>query len=75
MATQADAWPENVDGPFCVDDQCIDCDACRGIAPAFFRRNDAMGYSYVFRQPETPEEREACHEAMDRCPCGAIREQ
>ena len=28
---------ENVDGDFFVDDSCIDCDACRQIAPATFR--------------------------------------
>lgn len=29
--------PENVDGEFFVDDSCIDCDACRQIAPETFR--------------------------------------
>ena len=40
MAIPADKYPENVAGPFYVDDQCIDCDACRTVAPAFFRRHD-----------------------------------
>ena len=26
---------ENVAGPFYVDSSCIDCDACRSMAPAF----------------------------------------
>ena len=43
-------------GKFYVDDQCIDCDLCRETAPANFTRSDDGGYSYVFKQPTTPEE-------------------
>ena len=72
MAISADKYPENVAGPFYVDDQCIDCDACRTVAPAFFRRHDDGGYSYVFNQPTDDEGRALCREALDGCPVEAI---
>ena len=33
MADRDDKLPENVDGPFYVDSNCIDCDLCRENAP------------------------------------------
>ena len=54
------------------DDQCIDCDLCRETAPANFRRSDDGGYSYVYKQPTTPEEEALCKEAMEGCPVEAI---
>jgi ferredoxin len=72
MANRDDRWPENVDGKFYVDDQCIDCDMCREMAAAHFCREDSGGYSYVHRQPLTPEEVTLCREAMEACPVNAI---
>jgi ferredoxin len=72
MASPADKYPENVPGPFYVDDQCIDCDACRTTAPVCFTRHDEGGYSYVHRQPATPEEVAQCREALEGCPVEAI---
>jgi len=63
---------ENVEGVFYVDDQCIDCDACRETAPDFFKRNDDRGYSYVYRQPPSDDDVELCREAMEGCPVEAI---
>lgn len=74
MADRENKLPENVPGAFYVDDQCIDCDACRETAGLFFTRNDDRGYSYVFKQPQTPEERQLCLEAMEGCPVEAIGE-
>ncbi len=74
MADIADKWPENVKGKFYVDEQCIDCDLCRETAPSCFTRNDDGGYSFVYKQPETEEEREECTEAMEGCPVDAIGE-
>ena len=74
MADKTNKLPENVPGAFYVDDQCIDCDACRETAPEFFRRNDDKGYSFVYRQPTTPEEVALCQEAMQGCPVEAIGE-
>lgn len=72
MASSEDRYPDNVPGPFYVDDQCIDCDACRACAPGFFERNDEGGYSYVSRQPAGETERTKCQEALDGCPVEAI---
>ena len=72
MADKTQKQPENVAGKFFVDDQCIDCDLCRETAPTFFRRNEDGGYSYVYRQPATPEEEALCTEALDGCPVEAI---
>ena len=51
MADSTKKWPDNKPGSFFVDDQCIDCDACRTEAPDNFTRNDEHGYSYVYKQP------------------------
>jgi len=72
MADIKNKVPENAEGPFFVDDSCIDCDTCRCISPGNFRRSDEHGYSYVYRQPTTEEERELVEEAIDCCPVGAI---
>lgn len=72
MALLEDRLQLNVPGRFYVDHQCIDCDLCRQAAPANFGRSDSEGYSYVFRQPETPDEVEQCAEALDDCPVEAI---
>lgn len=72
MADKANKWPDNVAGLFFVDDQCIDCDACRTEAPGFFTRNDDNGYSYVFKQPQSEEEIEQCQTALEACPVEAI---
>ena len=72
MADAANKYSDNVEGKFFVDDQCIDCDLCRETAPANFKRNDDGGHSYVYKQPDTPEEESLCQEAMDGCPVEAI---
>ena len=72
MAIKEDKYPDNVPGAYYVDDQCIDCDACRVTAPNQFQRNDEQGYSYVYSQPETPEDKAKCDEAMAGCPVEAI---
>jgi len=71
MAEQNRKVPENVPGPFYVDDTCIDCDLCRSTAPQFFARNEEGGYSYVHLQPVTPEELALATEAM-ACPTDSI---
>ena len=72
MADVANKYAENVAGAFYVDEQCIDCDLCRETAPASFKRNDDGGHTYVYKQPETPEEEALCKEAMEGCPVEAI---
>ena len=72
MADVANKYSENVEGKFYVDDQCIDCDLCRETAPDNFKRNEDGGYSFVYKQPESPEEEARCKEAKEGCPVEAI---
>ena len=72
MADNTDKVANNVDGPFYVDSNCIDCDLCRQTAPDNFARNEDDGYSFVSKQPETDEENQACLDAMEECPVEAI---
>jgi ferredoxin len=64
--------PRNSDGPYYVDDTCIDCDMCRSVAPRIFFRDDETGYSYVQRQPVTPAEIAEAEEARLACPTESI---
>ena len=71
MATPSERLPQNAPGRFYVDSSCIDCDMCRTLAPESFRRDDTTGYSYVYRQPITPEEIALAEDARG-CPVDAI---
>ena len=70
MAQVALKLPENVAGDFFVDSSCIDCDACRVIAPAVF--TEAGDQSAVSHQPESPEELIAAQRALISCPTASI---
>jgi ferredoxin len=72
MADKANRYPLNVNGAYYVDNQCIDCDLCRETAPSNFSRSNDGGYSYVSKQPSTPEEEGQCKEAKEACPVEAI---
>ena len=72
MANILDRLPQNVPGRFYVDSTSIDCDLCHGHASAFFRRDDDIGQSFVFRQPVTEEEIALCREALEDCPTESI---
>ncbi|PIR20873.1 MAG: ferredoxin [Deltaproteobacteria bacterium CG11_big_fil_rev_8_21_14_0_20_47_16] len=72
MADKNDKVADNTPGKFFVDHQCIDCNLCRDTAPNNFKQNEEKGYSYVYKQPSTPEEEQQCQEAMEGCPVEAI---
>ncbi len=72
MAEKEAKFSDNIQGKFYVDENCIDCDLCREIAPAFFTRNDDEGHSYVHAQPSSDEDLALCKEARDDCPVEAI---
>lgn len=72
MADPTKKWPDNAPGKFFVDELCIDCDACRAEAPDNFTRNNQHGYSFVFKQPSTPDEEKQCQMALEACPVEAI---
>lgn len=72
MADKTRKWPQNVAGPFYVDQECIDCNLCSEIAPDNFTVDDDDGHDFVYRQPETDVEHKLCKEAMESCPVEAI---
>ena len=72
MADLNSRLPENVPGAFYITRECIDCDMCRETAPSVFRRDDDIGFSVAFHQPETEAERQQAEEALRGCPVEAI---
>ncbi len=70
MANLALRLPENIPGDFFVDSTCIDCDACRQIAPETF--SDAGEASIVYRQPLTEDETKRALMALVACPTASI---
>jgi glyoxylase-like metal-dependent hydrolase (beta-lactamase superfamily II)/ferredoxin len=70
MANPKKRVPENVPGDFFVDSTCIDCDACRQIAPGVF--GEARQTSFVHKQPASSAERRMALQALLACPTGSI---
>src|ERR1700691_6066026 len=70
MANPKKLVPENVPGDFFVDSTCIDCDACRQIAPSVF--GEAAETSYVKTQPVASADRRQALQALLACPTGSI---
>jgi glyoxylase-like metal-dependent hydrolase (beta-lactamase superfamily II)/ferredoxin len=70
MARPSERLPQNLPGEFYVDSSCIDCDACRQIAPAVFR--DHGGQSSVYRQPRNPGQVHRALMALVACPTASI---
>jgi glyoxylase-like metal-dependent hydrolase (beta-lactamase superfamily II)/ferredoxin len=70
MANAKKRVPENVAGDFFVDSTCIDCDACRQIAPGVF--GEAAETSFVKCQPRSTVERREAMRALLSCPTGSI---
>ena len=72
MPNPHDKVPDNVAGPYYNDTTCIDCGLCPEIAPGIFKRQDDLGFSYVYRQPVTPEEIALAEQARESCPTESI---
>src|SRR5260221_5167152 len=70
MADIRKRLPENVEGEFFVDSTCIDCDACRQLAPESYA--EGIEHSYVSAQPFSPESRRKALRALLACPTGSI---
>jgi glyoxylase-like metal-dependent hydrolase (beta-lactamase superfamily II)/ferredoxin len=70
MADIKKRLPGNVEGEFFVDSTCIDCDACRQLAPDTFVESGA--YSVVRAQPQTESEKRKALRALLACPTGSI---
>ena len=74
MAMPARRLPENVPGPFFVDDTCIDCGKCREVAPRTFAYVE-RGASVVRAQPEDAAARHRALMALVACPTASIGAQ
>jgi glyoxylase-like metal-dependent hydrolase (beta-lactamase superfamily II) len=70
MAKLALRLPENLPGDFYVDSTCIDCDACRQIAPETFSEDG--DYSIVYHQPNSAAEEKRALMALVACPTASI---
>src|SRR5438105_2650459 len=70
MANPKKRVPANVPGDFFVDSTCIDCDACRQIAPAVF--GEGPETSFVKAQPVSGADRRQALQALLACPTGSI---
>src|SRR2546423_1911034 len=70
MANIALRLPENVPGDFFVDSTCIDCDACRQIAPQTF--HDHGDQSSVYAQPHDAAQTQLALMALVSCPTASI---
>ncbi len=70
MANPALRLPENIPGDFFVDSTCIDCDACRQVAPETF--SDSGEASIVYRQPLSEIETKRALMALVACPTASI---
>ncbi|MBI4003263.1 MAG: MBL fold metallo-hydrolase [Nitrospira defluvii] len=60
----------NRPGNFYVDSTCINCDACRQLAPISFE--EIGEYSAVVHQPVGDTERQQAYRALLACPTGSI---
>jgi ferredoxin len=72
VARLAARLDENAPGAFFVDDSCIDCDACRVLAPATFARSRRLGQSYVAAQPAGSDGEARALMAIVACPTASI---
>ena len=70
MADQKKRLATNVAGEFFVDSTCIDCDACRQIAPTVFA--EFGNYSSVKLQPSAETDERQAWQALLSCPVAAI---
>ncbi|PYS58041.1 MAG: MBL fold metallo-hydrolase [Acidobacteria bacterium] len=70
MANLALRLPENIPGDFYVDSTCIDCDACRQIAPETFTEDHDT--SIVHHQPANAGEIKRALMALVACPTASI---
>jgi len=65
---------KNTPGKYYVNDNCIAAKCCLAAAPENFAMDDNGRYSYVKKQPTTPEEETDVIAAVDACPVAAIKD-
>lgn len=70
MADVRQRLPNNSTGEFFVDSTCINCDACRQLAPETF--DESGDFSFVSVQPQTEAVERRALRALLACPTGSI---
>lgn len=70
MADRKKRLESNAAGEFFVDATCINCDACRQLAPRTFE--EVGDYSAVVRQPDGETQIHQAYQALLACPVGSI---
>jgi glyoxylase-like metal-dependent hydrolase (beta-lactamase superfamily II)/ferredoxin len=70
MARVALRHPANADGPWFVDERCIDCGTCRDLAPSIF--GDARDQAIVVEQPSDADGERDAWLAAQACPTSSI---
>jgi glyoxylase-like metal-dependent hydrolase (beta-lactamase superfamily II)/ferredoxin len=70
MANIKKKLPGNIEGNFFVDSTCINCDACRQLAPETFQEQEE--FSSVYHQPALDLDRHHAYQAMIACTVGSI---
>ncbi|MCP5119727.1 MAG: ferredoxin [bacterium] len=56
-----------------IESECIGCGLCLERAPGNFQIPAGVTAARVFKQPGTSAEEQACFEACDYCPMGALQ--
>ncbi len=74
MADKTHKVPENVPGPYYVDDTCTPCRTCMEVAGAgtLLAWNEGETYVYFHKQPADDAEKSIAEETMAVCPTNAI---
>ena len=75
MANYEDRYLEGEPGTFFVDQDCIACDTCTGLAKAHFKLTEDFDHAIVVKQPQTEDELATCEHALEACPVFAIGKQ
>lgn len=70
----AEKIPQNVNGRFYVDTNCINCSLCPEIARDIFATNHDEGYEYIKKQPQNAAELELVKEVIRLCPANAVQD-
>ena len=72
MADRTSRLPQNVDGSYYVDGECIGCTECVELAGDLFGFDETAELAFVKKQPQGEDEAKLAKEAMNHCPVDAI---
>ena len=72
MADMSLKWEDNLPGKYYIDKNCIFCNLCIEVAPAYFKESNEGDHDIVIRQPVTEEEISLFEEAKVQCPVDSI---